>query len=332
VLKIQLEDELRGELASLFADSGSPREDFEGFLSALMRATAIYPPDLVNTILRFRADPQAPGSLLIEGMPVDPNLPATPTLYESGYYKDSYISEGSILSVAILLGEPVGYADEKNGAIVQNIFPVKTEERNPSNESSKRELEFHTELSFSHEFPDRPYHVACPDFLLLLGLRSDVDDEAATQIVEAAAVLDRVSIEHRDVLREELFQLQAPFSFTRTGTGERPWSRPVPLLFGTHDAPTIAFDIACGVRSLSGASEAALEALRDACNDPTIHQEMRIKAGDLLVVDNRKCAHARSSFRARFDGTDRWLQRVYVRQSIIGLPTAGQNYSFRVLG
>ena len=38
--------------------------------------------------------------------------------------------------------------------------------------------------------------------------------------------------------------------------------------------------------------------------------------GDLLVVDNRRVAHARSPFRPRFDGADRWLLRVMVCSSL----------------
>jgi L-asparagine oxygenase len=30
------------------------------------------------------------------------------------------------------------------------------------------------------------------------------------------------------------------------------------------------------------------------------------------VVDNQVAVHGRSPFRARFDGTDRWLQRTFV--------------------
>jgi hypothetical protein len=37
-----------------------------------------------------------------------------------------------------------------------------------------------------------------------------------------------------------------------------------------------------------------------------------IEPGSLLVLDNRRCVHARSVFRAVFDGRDRWLQRAAV--------------------
>ena len=35
--------------------------------------------------------------------------------------------------------------------------------------------------------------------------------------------------------------------------------------------------------------------------------------GDIAIVDNDVAVHARRSFRARYDGTDRWLKRVLVR-------------------
>ena len=35
-----------------------------------------------------------------------------------------------------------------------------------------------------------------------------------------------------------------------------------------------------------------------------------------LLINNRKGVHARSSFTARYDGEDRWLQRTYVRRSL----------------
>ena len=36
-----------------------------------------------------------------------------------------------------------------------------------------------------------------------------------------------------------------------------------------------------------------------------------LEPGDLLMVDNRRAVHARTAFRPRYDGQDRWLQRVY---------------------
>ena len=36
------------------------------------------------------------------------------------------------------------------------------------------------------------------------------------------------------------------------------------------------------------------------------------RTGDLLIVDNRRAVHGRSQFTPRYDGFDRWLQRMSV--------------------
>ncbi len=46
-------------------------------------------------------------------------------------------------------------------------------------------------------------------------------------------------------------------------------------------------------------------------NDPSLYTAVALRPGDLLVLDNRRAVHARTAFTPRFDGTDRWLQRVY---------------------
>jgi hypothetical protein len=38
-----------------------------------------------------------------------------------------------------------------------------------------------------------------------------------------------------------------------------------------------------------------------------------LRPGDLLIVDNDAVVHGRVAFRARYDGSDRWLKRVLVR-------------------
>ena len=65
-------------------------------------------------------------------------------------------------------------------------------------------------------------------------------------------------------------------------------------------------------------------------NLPALQRSVRLGPGDLLVIDNKRCAHARSAYEARFDGQDRWLQRAYVRRDIRML-TSETAASFRVL-
>jgi alpha-ketoglutarate-dependent taurine dioxygenase len=38
--------------------------------------------------------------------------------------------------------------------------------------------------------------------------------------------------------------------------------------------------------------------------------------GDFIFVDNYKAVHGRKPFKARFDGTDRWLKRINVTRDL----------------
>jgi L-asparagine oxygenase len=38
--------------------------------------------------------------------------------------------------------------------------------------------------------------------------------------------------------------------------------------------------------------------------------------GDLLIVDNMLAVHGRSEFKARHDGTDRWLKKAIVTRDL----------------
>jgi len=315
VIRIDLPDEVTQQLGVHFARLSGPCAT-DVLLAHALQASAFLPTDLVRQVLFFRAAPQAPGALLITGLPIDPDLPPTPSEDTKPPYKAGRVSEHAILCLATLLGQPVAYRAEKNGALVQDVFPTRAHESAPSNESSAVALGFHTELTFSRRALEQPFHLAGPDFVLLLGLRCPAERVASTLVIEARDVCSHLDEQHQAALRQPQYQLQAPYSFTRDGDGSRPWSPPVALLHGTTDVPWFAFDTACGVRGLSPAAEAALDALRFACDDPSIQRSVQLGAGDLLMFNNRRCAHARSRFPAQFDGSDRWLQRVYVRHSI----------------
>jgi L-asparagine oxygenase len=299
-------------------------------MARLLQACAALPTDVVEQLLAFRADPAVPPAMLVTGLPVDEDLPPTPTDTRGESAKSGCVSEYALLAFAMLLGEPVAYRAEKDGALVQNVYPTVAQRDAPSNESSAASLGFHTELTFSRWWPDRPLHAAAPDFVLLLGLRCPAERAATTAIVPADRACARVGAENLTVLRQPQFQLMAPYSFTRDGDGGRPWSPPVALVHGPPGAPSVAFDTACGVRALSPAGEQALSALKEACDDPDLRDSVQLGAGDLFILDNHRCAHSRSSFPAFFDGGDRWLQRGYVRRDLRSLP-AGPGEWFRVL-
>src|SRR5687767_10657183 len=116
---ITLSPDVERELTRAFERCGPLGTDPEPFLAAVFASVGQVPEEMLRTILQFRSDPTAPGVLRFRGMPVDAHLPLTPT-QATPVAKNTFISEASILLIGLLLGEPVAYADEKDGVLVQN--------------------------------------------------------------------------------------------------------------------------------------------------------------------------------------------------------------------
>ena len=78
---------------------------------------------------------------------------------------------------------------------------------------------------------------------------------------------------------------------------------------GTRSEPPFVFDADLTV-GIDADAEDALAPVRSAI--AAVETSVVLESGDLLVVDNNVAVHGRSPFGARFDGTDRWLQRTFV--------------------
>jgi L-asparagine oxygenase len=255
----------------------------------------------VHDALVDLVDEGAPaGALLIRNLPVG-EVPSTPSSPTEATVKDR-VSELVLLTVARRLGQPVGYEPEHGGEVVQNLLPTAADADRQTSTSSAVDLEFHTETAF---------HRHKPRYLLLLCLKGD--PEARTLLCAINQVVDRLPLGVRQVLREPRFRTGIDESFIgdRTDCTDRPGrlGHLVPVLAGTEESPTSTFDADLMV-GVDAEATAALEALRATIRAE--HVGVALRTGDLLVVDNSVSVHGRSSFQARFDGTDRWLQRTFV--------------------
>jgi hypothetical protein len=264
------------------------------FLSAAARAGRLLPPAVHDALVDLVDIGNDAGALLVKGLPVG-RLPATPSTPVSPTGKDR-VSELVLLTVARHLGQPVGYQPEHGGDIVQNLLPTRADADRQISTSSTVQLEFHTETAF---------HRHKPRFLLLLCLRGDPN--ALTLLCSIRAVVDQLPLRVRQVLSEPRFRTGVDRSFTGERTDRL--GRPIAVLEGTPTEPTMTFDGELMV-GLDDQANTALEELRQLIR--THHVAVALEAGDLLVVDNAVSVHGRSPFPARFDGTDRWLQRTFV--------------------
>jgi hypothetical protein len=266
----------------------------ERFVRAAGHAGRHLPAIVHDALVDFADDTHRSGAMLLRGLPVGA-LPGTPPTPATPAGKD-FVSELTLLSVARRLGQPVGYEPEHGGDLVQNIVPTMSTIDRQVSTSSKVQLMFHTEAAF---------HPHRPRYLLLLCLRGD--PAARTTLSSIFEVLPQLDPDVVDVLFDARFRTAVDESYLdgRSNVVGPPMS----VLSGDRQRPTMIFD----ADLMTGVDERANEALQvlgeatHAC-----HTSVALESGDLLIVDNNVAVHGRSPFVARFDGSDRWLQRTFV--------------------
>ncbi|GAA1894335.1 clavaminate synthase family protein [Streptomyces durmitorensis] len=310
--------EERAEIAALagtLTGTRHPLIDTPEWPSAAMDASALLPRTLLRALRAFRHDPGPQGALLLRGLPVTDGeqLPPTPGVPNS-VERVPTTAAAVIASVMLQLGEVIAFRNEKDGHLVQNVVPVPGHEISQSNAGSVL-LELHIENAF---------HDNRPDYVGLLSLREDPTGDArlcTSSIRQALPLLDASVIQ---VLAEPRFRTDPPPSF---GAQEGAPSMH-PILQGDLADPNAVVDFAA-THPQDDAAKFAMAALRDAF--VATMSAHRLQVGDLAVVDNRVTVHGRTSFTPRYDGNDRWMERVYAhldnRRSRADRPGGG-----RVLG
>lgn len=301
---VTVSDESRVRLLSVLKKLPSPYKDYESHCSASHSAiSSQMSPGLIAAVHDFHSNPTASGALLITGLPLDPDLPVTPADGERSREKASFVSEGCLTGIAKLIGSPFCYASEKNGEIIHNVCPVKHRETLQTNESSKVELSLHVENA---------YFDARPDYLALYCLRQDHEKKALTSLVDIRAVLAKMDPVDVTELQKPVFIVPSPQSH-HIAMGQEEWSSPRPL-YENPGNPKLTCHFP-GMKALDPKAQNALDRFEKTARRVDVLCHIALQPGNLLLINNHKVAHGRSSFIPRYQGDDRWLQRVYIREA-----------------
>ncbi len=257
---------------------------YEQFIKNCSLEAHCLPLNIREQLYNFKTNGNQDGYLLFEGLPAN----------KSEYCLTIYGS---------LLGEPYSYVQEGDGKLYHDITPFKTHENDISSKSSLVTLDFHTELVFHHFIPD---------YLLLFCIRGDRNREAKTYVSSIRSCYEEIPPETRQILRKPIYFTGIDHSFgnldTIAGNG-----KPVPILYGDPMDPFLNFDPDMMECDLEEGHE-AISTLKEIL----YHHKatLILEPGELLMIDNKRAVHGRTSFRPFYDGRDRFLKRLFITKDL----------------
>lgn len=189
---------------------------------------------------------------------------------------------------------------EKEGREIHDIIPIKGKEADYSNEGSKY-FPFHVEVP-QYNLDERP------DFLLLYCVRGN--PFANTFVIAMDRLVQELPQEVVELMKQPLFEAQYGVSFGSKETFRTPI---------IHDNGLYTLDLA-EMYGINAEAKEALKVIKDTIRSKfeTVAYTVNLKQGDLIIIDNKRCIHARNDYSQYIDFGDnnRWLKRVYLRGAV----------------
>lgn len=258
----------------------------------------------------------------ISGYPIDDSkIGPTPAHWRRDPERSTAKEEEVFLLLCgALLGDPIGWASQREGLICQDIVPIKGDEQKQIGSNSEQELSWHTEDAF------HPYR---SDYVGLMCIRNP--DEVPTTVasiddVRLGAMQLKKLFEPRFVIHRDEAHLQHA---EEADHGLDDARKRVPVLFGDPRSPYICLDPQFMDCPEDQEAQDAFDSLVRAIDHALTGIVLR--PGDVLFIDNYKAVHGRSPFKARFDGTDRWLKRINVARDLRKSRCARRTATSRVI-
>ncbi|EPX58228.1 putative oxygenase (putative secreted protein) [Cystobacter fuscus DSM 2262] len=257
---------------------------------------------LLERIRQLR-DSEIP-ALVVKGFPINTVLPPTPP---DGFIDINQVSQ----PLEILLGmfeamgvSPVGYAGENRDCFIRHVVPSKESLNEVSSHGSLMPLSCHIDnphLPIGNE----PCEAECsaPNYIAWLGLRCDTT--VPTSVVLLEDVLSALPAFVVESLKKPSFDILRPPSF---GAGAVEHRRAPLLVPDARGALCTRYGFA---HPTDAESAYAMELFSLVANDARMAHHVLLPPGDMLIINNQKVLHARNTFVPRYDGTDRWLLRLY---------------------
>ena len=235
-------------------------------------------------------------------------LTQTPVMPEYANYCEQQNGKlhGELLRAHLDAGlYPVVYQGENGGHLIRHVCPMITAENTISSHGGKHDFFPHVDnpdLVITGE-PVNPLKGNCPDTLTLLCLRKE--EGVNTSLLRLNDVLSQLSQAHVEILATPQFSVNRPASFDKSEEVSG-----LPVLVSASGVWHSRFDWH-NVRGMNQDAETALEALRDVTLKKEHWFNVPLEPGYAVTFLNQRTLHTRNAWEPRYDGTDRWLLRVF---------------------
>lgn len=312
-------ERLLDEMEERFDDLG-----FDGFLDAAPVFAHDLPARARMVVNSFRLGLMS-GTMVIAGHPVDEDRIGPTPAHWRDRSTDAPLQREELLLVLYgsLLGDPFGWRTQQDGYLIHDVLPIRGHENEQLGSSSEELLTWHTEDAF---------HPLRSDYLLFSCLRNNC---AASTTIGSVDDLD-IPESLKDVLFEERFfilpdESHRPHNNSTAGEVDftaiedmRSQPDPIAVLFGDREEPYIRAD-PYFMRVQDGDDQAreALDHLAKLMDEQMV--DVDLAGGDYFFIDNLRVVHGRKPFKARYDGTDRWLKRLNVTRDLRKSRTARES-------
>lgn len=308
----------------------APRQDIRGFFTRAAELSEDLPAQMREALADFRANGNEDGFLLLRGLPVDQNaLPPTPDHWQVPVDRPLVQMEAWVALIGMRMGVATGYAENRGGAVIQDVFPARDKQAMTASKHSmsahghKAMLRWHTEMAYLQDQPN---------YLTIGCSRADHDRVAKTPIVSIRKVIDKISEEHREILRTVPLPWHADAAFQSEANPD-PMTNLLLLadnddilrydggLIIPEEVETVGEEL--GRKKFRDEKRAkefgrkvreALETFTETVNETAT--ELYLEPGDIVLIDNFRTAHSRTEFKPRWDrpmNDNRWLNRIFVR-------------------
>lgn len=200
---------------------------------------------------------------------------------------------------------PVVYEGENDGYLIRHVCPIVKERNSVSSQGSQNDFFPHVDnpdLKIAGE-PDTHELAPSPDTLTLFSLRNS--ENVYTSLIRLDDVLEKLSDKSLDLLQKPLFTVRRPDSFNQSRLSSNQ-----PLISKHLDHWYSRFDWH-NVSATTDESSEVLEELRRISLDPKLWLKVFLEPGQAISFLNQRTMHTRNAFTPKFDGSDRWLLRIF---------------------